>query len=101
MDATSKREEEHWPNLDRLSKQRKLNALAFHRALGWCIPLAILTAFLALLSAVIIYLLHILGPVSWRWLTADEIQHLHNMLFSGLIGAALAETIRKYMKAAD
>jgi len=98
QDSTSTREEEHWGELDDLSKQQKKNELAFHRALGWCIPIAIIVAFTLFLSSILIYLIHVLAPPYWRWLSPDEIQHLHNMIFSSIVGGAVTEGVRSYMK---
>ena len=97
-DPVSNFELENWDRLDRLSRQKKENELRFHKALGCCIPIAIALAFVGLAAALVVYLVHMLGPPSWRWLSADEVQHLHNMLFSGVVGAALAEAVRHYMK---
>lgn len=100
-DTASAREFENWDQLDKLSRQKRENQLAFHKALGWCIPAAIIAAFVGLLISAVVYLAHVLGPPTARWLTADEVQHLHSMLFSGIVGAALAEAVRHYMKKDD
>jgi hypothetical protein len=100
-DPTSARELQDWDNLDKLSRQKKENVLKFHRALGWCIPVAMALAFAGLAVSAIVYLIHVIGPGGWRWLSPDEVQHLHNMLFSGVVGAALAEWVRHYMKKAE
>ena len=100
-DPNSGFEVENWDRLDRLSRQKKENELRFHRALGCCIPIAIGLTFVGLAASVIIYLVHMLGPDSMRWLSAEEIQRLHDMLFSGVVGAALTETVRRYMKRGD
>jgi hypothetical protein len=97
-DAASSFEEENWDNLDKLSRQKKQNELVFHKAVGWCIPIAIGIAFIGLAVSTIIYLVHVLAPDSWRWLTADEVDRIHNMLFSGAVGAGLAETVRYYAR---
>jgi hypothetical protein len=35
----------------------------------------------------LVWLDHIIGPQSWRWLSADEVNHLQSLLFSGAISA--------------
>ena len=39
------------------------------------------------LTMLVIWLIHILAPNSWRWLPSEEIGHLQAFLFSGAISA--------------
>jgi hypothetical protein len=47
----------------------------------------------------LIWLDHIAGPQSWRWLSPEEINHLQSLLFSGAISAIA--TFRRKNRSAD
>lgn len=38
-------------------------------------------------SMLLIWLVHIVGPASIRWLSADEVGHLQTLMFSGALSA--------------
>lgn len=95
-DVLSSKEEEYWPEYDEISAQKKATALAIHRVFGWIIPTAISLAFIFFIVVLAVYVAHLLMPDQMRWLTPDEIQHIHSMLFSGVVGGAIAVAAKTY-----
>jgi hypothetical protein len=96
-DQKAQQEVEHWDDYERISRQRNSNTLLVHKTIGWCVPVAIILAVGLFFLAVGIYVYHILSPVGWRWLPAAELDHLHNMIFSGVVGGAVATAARVYL----
>lgn len=90
-------EEANWKRLDELSKAKHDNALAIHKTIKWLIPSALILGFLGFAALSLIYLAHILLPCEWRWLSADEVQHIHSMIFSGVVGGAVALLAKMYL----
>jgi hypothetical protein len=96
-DVASQKEEEYWDKLDTISAQKKRNELSIHKTIGCIVPVAIGTAFLQFLVVLGVYVAHLILPTGQRWLTADELSHIHNMLFSGVVGGAIAIVARMYL----
>ena len=95
-DVTSQMEEDNWGELDEISKAKKATSLAIHKVFSWIIPIAISLAFLLFVIVLGVYVAHLVMPTHRRWLTPDELQHIHNMLFSGVVGGAVAVGARTY-----
>ena len=95
-DTLSSLEEDNWEELDDISKQKKWNKWAIHKTLGCIIPAAIAIAFILFVIALIVYVAHLLIPDVSRWLTEDELSHIHSMIFSGVVGGAIAIAARTY-----
>ena len=96
-DFLSTQEAEHWDDLDDLSKQKKTNELYVHKTLGCLFPAGIAIAFILFLIVLGVYVSHLLLPAAYRWLEPDELVHIHNMLFSGVVGGAIAIVARMYL----
>ncbi len=96
-DVASQKEEEYWPILDQVSAQKKHNELNIHKTIGCIIPVALVIAFAIFLVVLGVYVAHLVLPTGSRWLTADEIAHIHNMIFSGVVGGAVAILTRMYL----
>jgi hypothetical protein len=97
QDATSQREAQYWDEYDEVGFQNRSNTVKIHKAIGWCIPIAIIFAFVCFLVASGVYLAHIVLPASCRWLTDPELDQLHTILFSGIVGAAVTQAARTYL----
>jgi hypothetical protein len=95
-DIASQMEADNWDKLDEISKAKKETSLAIHKVFSWIIPIAIGLAFLMFSIVLGVYVAHLILPTNQRWLTADELQHIHNMLFSGVVGGAVAIGARTY-----
>jgi hypothetical protein len=95
-DFLSDAEEQYWPNYDELSEVKKANKLAIHRAFKWIIPVAISLAFLGFSIVLGVYVAHLILPKSYRWLSPDELQHIHGMIFSGVVGGAVSIFAKTY-----
>lgn len=96
-DSLHGREEANWKQLRELSKARHDNALTIHKTIKWLIPGALILGFLGFTSLAIIYILHLLLPVNLRWLKPDEVHHIHSMIFSGVVGGAIAILAKIYL----
>ena len=96
-DIASQKEEEYWDDLDRISAQKKRNELGIHKTIGLIVPIAICVAFILFLVVLCVYVAHLILPTTQRWLTSDELTHMHNMLFSGVVGGAVAIVARVYL----
>lgn len=96
-DSLSGREEANWKQLRELSKARHDNALAIHKTIKWLIPGALILGFVGFTAMSGVYVLHLLLPVECRWLTPDEVQHIHSMIFSGVVGGAIALLAKTYL----
>jgi len=95
-DSLSSMEEEYWPDYDEISAQKKWNTLLIHKAFGWIIPSAITLAFVFFTVVLGVYIAHLILPASMRWLTAEELKDIHSMLFSGVVGGAIAVAAKTY-----
>ena len=95
-DFLSGAEEQYWDRYDTLSEAKKANKLKIHRAFGWIIPIAIGLAFFAFAVVLGVYILHLVLPVYCRWLSPDELQHIHSMIFSSVVGGAIAIFAKTY-----
>lgn len=95
-DVASQMEVDNWDDLDDISKAKKATSLAIHKVFNWIIPIAISLAFSIFVIVLGVYVAHLVLPAKCRWLTADELQHIHNMLFSGVVGGAVAVGARTY-----
>jgi hypothetical protein len=95
-DSLSSIEEEHWEDYDEISAQKKWNTLLIHKAFGWIIPIAITLAFVFFTVVLGVYIAHLVLPDSRRWLTPEELKDIHSMLFSGVVGGAIAVAAKAY-----
>lgn len=95
-DFLSGAEEQYWDRYDEISEAKKANKLAIHKAFGWIIPIAIGLGFLAFSLVLSVYILHLILPESRRWLSSDELQHIHSMIFSSVVGGAIAIFAKAY-----
>lgn len=96
-DVASQKEEEYWPILDTVSAQKKHNELNIHKTIGCIVPVALVIAFAIFLIVLGVYVAHLVLPPASRWLSADELSHIHNMIFSGVVGGAVAIVARMYL----
>src|SRR5688572_28107405 len=96
-DSLSSREVKEWKRLDELSKARHENALAIHKTIKWLIPGALILGFLGFAALVGVYILHLILPVGERWLAPNEVQNIHSMIFSGVVGGAIALLAKMYL----
>lgn len=95
-DAPSTAEESAWTKYDEISEARKANKLSIHKAFKWIIPIAIILAFLGFVILLGVYLANLVLPLRCRWLEPDELQHIHNMVFSSVVGGAVAIFAKTY-----
>jgi hypothetical protein len=95
-DFLSDAEEQYWPTYDDLSAAKTANKLAIHKAFKWIIPIGIGLAFLGFSAVLGVYVAHLILPEHLRWLSSDELQHIHSMIFSSVVGGAVAIFAKTY-----
>jgi hypothetical protein len=44
----------------------------------------------------IVYVWHLLSQKSWRWLESAELQNIHSIIFSSVVGGAIALIAKTY-----
>jgi len=81
----------------RLTKAKEDVEVAVHVCLGWIVPGSLIIAFILFWMGVIVYLIHMMSP--WGWLKPDQLKELHTVLFSGAIGAIVAQSAKRYIGA--
>lgn len=96
-DSLSGREEANWKRLEDLSKARHSNALAIHKTIKFLIPAGLIAGFAAFVTLLGAYVLHLVLPAANRWLLPEEVQHIHSMIFSGVVGGAVALLAKMYL----
>ena len=47
-----------------------------------------------IIAAIAVLIINLFLPVSYRWLTDDQVQKLYQFLFSGLVGSTLTSSVR-------
>ncbi len=95
-DFLSDAEEQYWLTYDDLSAAKKANKVAIHKTFKWIIPIAIGLAFLGFSAVLGVYVAHLIMPERLRWLSPDELQHIHSMIFSSVVGGAVAIFAKTY-----
>jgi len=95
-DFLSGAEETYWEEYDEISEAKKANKLLIHKTLGFIIPVAIGLAFLGFVVLLGVYVVHLVIPANRRWLSSDELQHIHSMIFSSIVGGAVAVFAKTY-----
>lgn len=95
-DARGADEEQGWSRYEALAEAKHANKLAIHKVFRWIIPIAISLAFLGFTILLGVYLAHLVLPHYCRWLTPDEVQHIHSMIFSSVVGGAVAIFAKTY-----
>ena len=97
-DPLSLMEEDNWGELDDISKQKQQNELWIHKTIGCLIPAGLVVAFLMFILVLGVYVAHLILPQQCcRWLPPEELANIHNMLFSGVVGGAVAIVARMYL----
>ncbi|MCW3849475.1 hypothetical protein OF829_19735 [Sphingomonas sp. LB-2] len=95
-DTLATQEEKGWSDYAAISKAKRNNTLLVHKTIGVLIPVALVVAFLGFLALGIVYVWHLVVPTGYRWLTSDELQHIHSMIFSSVVGGAIALVAKAY-----
>ena len=99
-DPFARIEERTFPRADTLPGQIEHNKLLVQKAFGLCIPISIILAFIMFWTAVAVYVWNMLAW-GWTWLDPHEMDDLKSILFSGAVGAVVAEGARRYLKPED
>ncbi|MGV3769577.1 MAG: hypothetical protein ACO1NM_06065 [Sphingobium phenoxybenzoativorans] len=95
-DFLSDAEEQYWDRYDEISEAKKANKLVIHKTFGCILPIAIIMGFLAFAAVLGVYVVHLVIPDDRRWLKPEELQHIHSMIFSGVVGGAIAVFAKTY-----
>ena len=69
-----------------------------HKLASYLIPLGILFMFLAASALGLVFLLHLILPEGYRWLSPPQVQQVHDLLFSAIAGAAISGMTKAYFR---
>jgi hypothetical protein len=92
-------------DISKKETDNKLNTLDRTDSIGWHIHCVLVStiwiAGLMLLFCSVVFILHLAGPDSWRFLDAQRYLELKNFLFSGTFGAGLATLAKSKLGLTD
>ncbi|CDO34811.1 exported hypothetical protein [Novosphingobium sp. KN65.2] len=71
--------------------------MMIHKTVKWIIPTMLILGALMFLAMSGVYVAQILLPERCRWLSPEEIQQLHSILFSSFVGGAIALAGKTYL----
>jgi hypothetical protein len=92
-DPKAAKETKEYARLEAIHQARHEILLHVHVCLGYLIPISLVLAFLLYWVGVLIYAIHMFSP---GWLAEDKLHELRAVLFSGFVGAAISQGIKKY-----
>lgn len=95
-DSFAQAETDKFGQLEKLGYVKKQTEIWCYQVLSFAVPVTIFIAFCLFWVGILVYAFHLLTP--WAFLDAPHLDKLHNILFSGAIGAVIGEGIRKYLK---
>lgn len=95
-DTLSEQEQKNWSRYDEISQAKHKNRLLIHKTVGLLVPAALIVAFLGFVAMAGVYVIHMLIPDSRHWLTDLELQRIHDLIFSSVVGGAIAIVARTY-----
>jgi len=95
-DTLANQEVKNWPNYDEISSAKRHNQVLVHKTIGYLIPAALVVAFLCFLAMCLVYVWHLLSRPCWRWLAPAELQNIHSIIFSSVVGGAIALIAKTY-----
>jgi hypothetical protein len=95
-DTLSEQEQKNWSRYDEISQAKHKNRLLIHKTVGILVPAALVVAFVGFLAMAGVYVAHILLPDNRHWLTDLELQRIHDLIFSSVVGGAIAIVARTY-----
>lgn len=78
-------------------KQEHTRLQRFALVAHWCIIALIILGVLIVGSMAVTWVLHLILPIDKRWLSAEEIDHIQALLFSGALSAAITLMGRKVL----
>jgi len=94
VDSLAAKEEESWPELDKVKATNDINWL---KAYGW-IAIAITVVFtLVFIFSLIFWSAHYLIPEKYFWLSPEQLSKIQSVLFSGGMGAVISTVVRRQM----
>jgi hypothetical protein len=94
-DSAAKMESAEFGRLAEIEGAKHAVKLAVHKTLSWLVPLSVILAFVLFWVGVVVYAIHLFTP--YGWLKPVQLQDLHTILFSSVIGAVVAQGIKRYL----
>lgn len=89
-DQKAKKEDQNWDQEGKLKGQEETNHLWWLRAYGTLIVLFLVVFALLFLGSLVSWAGHYMLPVSWHWLTSEQLSKIQSVLFSGGIGGVVS-----------
>lgn len=102
-DTLATQEQKQWIDYDDLNNAKRNNTIVVHKTIGWLIPIALVFSFLMFLMLGAVYAAHLVLPdrctatMGWcDWLSQNELQQIHSIIFSSVVGGAIALVAKTY-----
>jgi hypothetical protein len=95
-DFDAKREERNWENEFLLKGRETANQLLLLKVYGWVLVIFMICFVLLFLGSLASWTLHYLLPISYHWLTAEQLSKIQSVLFSGSIGGVASLVAQRH-----
>lgn len=89
-DQRAQKEERYYPDEDRLSGQRRKNDLLWLGVYGFMVVALMVLFALLFVGSLVAWAWHYIAPVSWGWLTPDQLSKIQSVIFSGSLGGIVS-----------
>jgi|AntRauTorcE11898_2_1112593.scaffolds.fasta_scaffold01106_15 hypothetical protein len=89
-DSKAKKEDQNWDKEGKLKGQQETNHLWWLRAYGVLIVLFLVVFAFLFLGSLASWAAHYMLPMSWHWLTLEQLTKIQSVLFSGGIGGVVS-----------
>ena len=94
----AKREDRDWENESLLTGQETRNQFNLLKAYGYAIVVFLGFFVILFLGSLGSWTAHYLLPVSYHWLTAEQLSKIQSVLFSGSIGGVVSIVAQKHLR---
>jgi hypothetical protein len=95
-DLDAKREERDWANESLLNGQKTANEVSLLWVYGKLLIVFMFFFVLLFLGSLASWTLHYLLPISYHWLTAEQLSKIQSVLFSGSIGGVVSLVAQRH-----
>ena len=99
-DVAAQDEEENWSNEPAIRGQKVTNKVMWLKVYGPIISLFTVVFALLFVLSLGAWAAHYILPVSCHWLTAEQLEKIQSVLFSGGMGAVLSGIAQKQLTSA-
>lgn len=97
VDSLAHKEEKLFPDEQALRGQKAKNDLTWLWVYGWVVVAMMIVFALLFLSSIVSWAWHYVMPVSWSWLTDDQLSKIQSVIFSGSLGGIVSIIAQKQL----